>query len=399
MRDLCLLRYDIPVLSIIIVTRNTRDLLQSLLSSIEADPSLRREEVIVVDNGSMDGTGAMIAERFPEVCVIENNENKGFATAVNLGYRRSTGDFVLLLNSDTRLVPGEITKMLAYMEREPGAGIVGPQLVYEDMRPQRSFALTPSLSLELLPRSLLERLLPGRFGTKGRGLSLPSDVESLIGAALLVRREVLDALEGFDERFFFYLEETDFCLRAGKKGYRVVFFPGARVIHLQGKTAKRSWVRGRIEYSISLYKFVRKYRSRLYYGMFVAVRTSKAVLFLFPVTLLPFFLFNTSMRRKYRYYVKLLTWHLRGCPDNAGLRLNSSRIKSTSRATLYSTILPSSTFARQSLTLMPVMPLKVFVALLKPTIIASSKLLGDPAMTSVTLATLPSIDMHLSPGF
>lgn len=313
------------MLSIVIITRNTKDLLQSLLSSIEADLSLRPflREVIVVDNGSADGTDTMVADRFPAVSIIGNDENRGFAAAVNLGWRRSTGETVFLLNSDTRLIPGETTKMLAYMAAEQAIGIIGPQLVYEDLRPQRSFALTPSLSLELLPRSLLERALPGKFRTKGRGLALPIDVESLIGAALLVRREVFDALDGFDERFFFYLEETDFCLRAGRRGYRVVFFPGASLIHLQGKTVKRTWVAGRIEYSISLYKFLKKYRSGPYYGAFVAIRTAKAVLFLLPVTLLPFFLIGKSIRRKYSYYLKLLAWHLQGCPDGAGLRPSS----------------------------------------------------------------------------
>ena len=108
--------------------------------------------------------------------------------------------------------------MVEFMERDPHIGIAGPQLVYEDMRPQRSFALTPSMAFEVFPRSLLERVLPGRFRTKGIGLTGPLDVESLIGAAIMVRREVLDLLGGFDERFFFYLEETDFCLRAGKEG-------------------------------------------------------------------------------------------------------------------------------------------------------------------------------------
>jgi N-acetylglucosaminyl-diphospho-decaprenol L-rhamnosyltransferase len=313
------------VLSIVIITRNTKELLRSLLVSIEADPSLESvpKEVIVIDNGSTDGTADMVAEGFPKATVIGNKENRGFAAAVNLGYRNSTGEAIFLLNSDTRLIPGETAKMLAYMESEPGVGIVGPQLVYEDMRPQRSFALTPSLALELIPRSLLERLLPGRFRTKGRGLIGPVDVESLIGAALLARRGVFEALGGFDERFFFYLEETDFCLRAGRQGYRVVFFPGARLVHFQGKTVRQSWVAGRIEYSISLYKFLKKYRSGIYCGTFVAVRVVKAVLFLLLVTPLPFLLARKSMRRKYDYYFRLLTWHLRGCPDNAGLRPNS----------------------------------------------------------------------------
>jgi hypothetical protein len=313
------------VLSVVIITMNTRDLLDSLLRSIEADAGLRPmiEDVIVVDNGSSDGTDAMIADGYPWVSCMNNRENRGFAAAVNIGYRSSKGKLVLLLNSDTRLIPGQTAKMVEFMERDPHIGIAGPQLVYEDMRPQRSFALTPSMALEVLPRSLLERVLPGRFRTKGIGLTGPLDVESLIGAAIMVRREVLDLLGGFDERFFFYLEETDFCLRAGKEGKRVVFFPEAKLVHLQGKTVGRSWVRGRIEYSISLYKFMRKYHSPAYYGAFILVRAVKAFLFLLVVTVLPFFFFSESIRRKYRYYARLLVWHFRGFPDSGGLRLNS----------------------------------------------------------------------------
>lgn len=313
------------MLSIVIVTRNTRGLLESLLLSVEADNSLKPviNDIVVVDNGSDDGTGAMLAARFPAVSCIRNEENRGFAAAVNEGIRRSSGRFVLFLNSDTRLIPGEMRRMLAFMEHEPNAGITGPQLIYEDGRPQRSFALEPSLALELLPRPLLELLLPGRFRTKGAGLSAPHDVHSLIGAAIMVRRELLDELEGFDERFFFFLEETDLCIRAGRRSYRVVFFPGARLIHLQGQTVSRSWVKGRIEYAISLYKFLGKHHSRPYAAAFRCVRLCKTLLFLAAVSLVPVLLIKDSMRRKYRYYAELLVWHLHGCPDDAGLRASS----------------------------------------------------------------------------
>ncbi len=312
------------VLSIVIITRNTKELISGLLSSLEADRSLTvaTKEVIVVDNGSTDGTAELIASRFPRIIYIRNSANKGFGAAANMGYRRASGEFVLFLNSDTHLLEGETIKMLAFMEQDPSIGIIAPQLVYEDMRPQRSFAQVPSLALELAPRPLLAALSP-RFRTKGGVHPHPLDVESVIGAALMARRQLLDLLGGFDERFFFFLEETDLCLRARKRGSRVVFFPASKLVHFQGRTVARSWIAGRIEYSISLYKFIRKYHSGSYYGAFVLVRVCKALLFLLPATLLPFLLCSKPIRRKYRYYARLLLWHLAGCPAGAGLRVSS----------------------------------------------------------------------------
>jgi GT2 family glycosyltransferase len=310
------------MLSIVIVTRNTRDILDGLLSSIEADASLRPDmaEVVVVDNGSQDGTDSLIAEKYSLVTYVRNEENRGFAAAVNVGYRRASADLVLFLNSDTRLIPGEMTKILRFMESEPRVGIVGPQLVYEDMRPQRSYAVIPSLVLELIPGSVLQAVFPQRFRTKGKGALGPTDVESVIGAGLMARREVLDAVGGFDERFFFFLEETDLCLAASKAGYRVVFFPGSKLVHLQGKTVKQSWIEGRIEYSISLYKFIGKHHSAAYHRAFAIVRGIKALLFLLITTVMPFLLISSSIRRKYSYYSRLVAWHVKGCPDDAGLR-------------------------------------------------------------------------------
>jgi hypothetical protein len=311
------------MLSLVIITRDTGHLVAGLLSSLEADGSITvaTKEVIVVDNGSTDGTEDLITSKFPWVIYVRNSENRGFAAAANMGYRRSSGEFVLFLNSDTRLLEGETIKMLAFMEQDPSIGIIAPQLVYEDMRPQRSFASIPSFALELAPKAALEALFPS-FRTKGRAHSYPLDVASLIGAALMVRRRLLDSLNGFDERFFFFLEETDLCLRATEIGSRVVFFPGSKLIHFQGKTVAQSWIAGRIEYSISLYKFIRKYHSGSYYGAFVLVRICKALLFLLLATIVPFLLFSKPVRRKYRYYALLLLWHLRGCPAGAGLRVS-----------------------------------------------------------------------------
>jgi hypothetical protein len=312
------------VLSIVITTRNTRELVRGLLASIEADGTLTAalQEVIVVDNGSTDGTDAMFAAAFPRVLYVRNQENRGFAAAANEGFRRSSGKFVLFLNSDTRLIASETVKLLDFMRSDGSIGIAAPQLVYEDGRPQRSFAPIPCLAFELLPAPVLALFSP-RFRTKGEGLKGPSDVESLIGAALMVRRRVFDATGGFDEGFFFFLEETDLCLRASREGFRLVFFPASRLVHLQGKTVSQSWVAGRMEYAISLHAFIGKYHSGPYRAVFAIVRLCKALVFLLVATVLPFVLLGKSVRRRYGYYAHLLLWHLKGRPADAGLRVSS----------------------------------------------------------------------------
>jgi N-acetylglucosaminyl-diphospho-decaprenol L-rhamnosyltransferase len=328
------------VLSIVIVTHNTQTLVEGLLTSIRNDVSLKPSlrEIIVVDNASKDETDCMVSEHFPEVLYLENEVNRGFAAAANQGIARATGDFLLILNSDTLLIPGEAETLLSYMMGDVTAAIVGPQLVHQDLRPQRSFASAPSLLSEVVPlrisrvraksnTDLYSRWRPrrqrgvhagvlrvrrGERRSDNEGIHLkasrykaadrvggsqppvPRDVESVIGAAMFLRADAMRMLGGFDERFFFFLEETDFCLRARKYGYRVVFFPGARIIHLQGRTVRQAWIRGRIEYAISLYKFIKKYHSGIYYGAFVTVRIMKSILFLCAVTLLPFLLLGRA---------------------------------------------------------------------------------------------------------
>ena len=324
------------LLSVVIITKDTRDLVRDLLQSIEEDVSLGPHiaRVIVIDNGSGDGTDAMVREDFPSVTLLGNEENRGFAASANAGFKLSSSKFVLFLNSDTRLIPGEVLKMLTYMEEFPSAGICGPQLVYPDLRPQRSAARTPSLLLEIIPGSLLDLMFPRPYPAETRSPPAESssrdmeketgisarDVDSLIGAAIMARREAVERVNGFDERFFFFLEETDLCMRIRDEGYCAVLLPGVKVIHLQGKTVRRNWVNGRIEYNISMYKFIRKHYSLVYYRLFQAVRLTKSSAFLVALTALPFFLAGQRTRRTYAYYARLLWWHIRGCPEGAGLR-------------------------------------------------------------------------------
>ncbi|MBA4390290.1 MAG: hypothetical protein C0399_05060 [Syntrophus sp. (in: bacteria)] len=345
-------------LSIVIITKDTKELLENLLDSIGKDLSLNPfiDKIIIVDNASTDGTDKVIGEKYPPILYVRNEQNRGFAAAVNRGASLAESKYILFLNSDTILVEGEVVKMLDFMEHNTNAAICGPQLVYPDMKSQRSFAAAPSLAGELLPLARF-KVLGSRFKVRGsrfkvqnarendsrftihdsRSLSdspftihdsrftvsqrpptpVFTDVDSLIGAAILIRRDVLEMLDGFDERYFFFLEETDLCVRARQAGHRIVFLPAVKVIHLQGKTVRKNWIRGRMEYNISLTKFIQKHHTRSYYAMFVAVKLTKALFF---VVLFPLPLFGKRMRTKYAYYLTLISWYLHGCPDNAGLR-------------------------------------------------------------------------------
>jgi GT2 family glycosyltransferase len=311
------------LLSVVIITRNTKELLLGLLGSLHKDKEIlaQTNEIIIVDNGSTDGTGEAVSVGFPHVILLRNETNRGFAAAVNQAWRRAGGEIILLLNSDTRVLPGKMTRILGFMQDNPNVGAAGPALVYEDMSPQRSFASIPSLTQEIVPRFLLEFVSPARHGGKTWGSVHPEPVDSLIGAALVMRRSVLEAVGGFDERFFFFLEETDFCKRVRQHGWQVIFFPSARIVHYQGKTVGANWVKGRMEYNISLDKFIGKHHGNLYHGFFRVARAVKTLLTLLASTLLfPVLFFNRSMRRRYGYRGQLLLWYLRGCPDTGGLR-------------------------------------------------------------------------------
>jgi GT2 family glycosyltransferase len=244
----------------------------------------------------------------------------GFAFSVNRGASFAEDEYVLFLNSDTVVIPGELGKMISFMDNNADAAICGPQLVYPDMKLQRSYAVVPSLFTEFFFRGRPRARCSGsdvQVPTHGDPVHSPLAVGSLIGAAILVRKSILTAISGFDERFFFFLEETDLCVRVRRIGYKVVFFPDARIIHLQGKTVRKSWIKGRMEYNISLRKFIKKHHGPAYYSAFVAIRFIKT---LFSVVFFPLVFFGRRMRIKYVYYLMLMKWYVKGCPDDMGLR-------------------------------------------------------------------------------
>jgi len=311
-------------LSVVIVSWRARDLLFACLESLDRQVRARREpgrieiEVFVVDNGSGDGTPDAVRERFPWLQVIALPRNVGFAAGNNVALAKIAGRHALLLNNDTEVLPGALERCVRFLDEHPDVGVVGPQLLNPDGSKQNSVHNYPSLATELLPKGLLETLLPRRFPSKRYEHDGPVDVEAVLGACLFVRRDVLDQVGLMPEDYFFFLEETDWCWRIREAGWRVVHLPDTRVIHVHGATTKkRVPARTRIEYHRSLYRFFRKRRGAVQAAVVRTLRFAKSALY--ALVLLPGAVWSHTGRERWRSRSAVLWWHLRGCPAGAGL--------------------------------------------------------------------------------
>ena len=219
-------------LSIIIVNWNTCDLLRICLESAYRTTAGIHPEVIVVDNGSSDGSPAMVSREFPFARLIQNTTNLGFARANNQAFQVSTGEFILLLNSDAFLEEGAASSLVHTMESHPDIGITGAGLVYPDGRPQVSFEQLPTLFSESLRLAGLDKVF-WRL-SRNRPLSAIQEVGVVSGACFMVRRVMVEQIGLFDEDFFMFNEETDLCFRAHAANWKVVHNPAAQAAHIGG---------------------------------------------------------------------------------------------------------------------------------------------------------------------
>jgi N-acetylglucosaminyl-diphospho-decaprenol L-rhamnosyltransferase len=220
-------------LSIIIVNWNTRDLLDQCLRSIYGTSQDLIFETLVVDNGSADDSLAMVRQHFPQVRLVENQANVGFARANNQGIRLSRGRYVLLLNSDTIVLPHALKEMVRFADACPDAGIVGCKLLNGDGSLQESWASFPTFWSEVLGRNFRARRLVGK-------MLLTYEVDWVGGACLLARRAAIDEVGLLDESYFMYSEETDWCFRMTQQGWKVYYLPDVEVVHLGGGSASRA---------------------------------------------------------------------------------------------------------------------------------------------------------------
>ncbi|HQE92863.1 MAG TPA: glycosyltransferase family 2 protein [Anaerolineae bacterium] len=254
--------------SVIIVNWNVRDLLRRALTSVYASWDGRPgPEIIVVDNASHDGSVAMLRDAFPQVSVIANAENRGFTGGNNQGLAAATGDFLLLLNPDTEIVGDALPRMVEYLQSHADVGMVGPQLLNPDNSVQSSRRHFPTLPVLFLESTWLEKFAPRKMLRYYYAQERPDDaiqeVDWVTGAAMLTRREVVNQVGGMDESFFMYSEELDWCRRIHDAGWRVVYFPEARVIHYEGQSSAQVVPARHIYFQASKIRYTQKYHGNV----------------------------------------------------------------------------------------------------------------------------------------
>ena len=311
-----------PVVSVVVVTFNSRPMTRRCVEAVREAAAGTPAEVWLVDNGSLDGTAEAVAEAFPDTRVIRNRTNRGFAAANNQALRRARGRYWLLLNTDTVLERTALEAMVGYLEAHPRAAVVGPQLVDEKGNRRNSVHTFPSLATELLNRSLLRLMFPRRYPGRRTRFSGPAQVDALLGACMMVRAEAAREVGLLDEDYFFYYEETDWCLRFRQAGWQVVFLPEVPVVHLTGGTV-RGFARARsVERHRSRYTFFCKHRSRaalwvLRTGVVVRLLATAAANGLLTAVSQGRW---EGVRRRLGVSASDLLWHLRGRPEGWGLR-------------------------------------------------------------------------------
>jgi N-acetylglucosaminyl-diphospho-decaprenol L-rhamnosyltransferase len=249
-------------LSVITVSYNTRDLLRGCLDSVISTLGSRLEyELLVVDNASTDDSVAMVRDSFPQAHLFDNLDNRGFAAGSNQAIAESSGRYVILLNPDTVVREGALDGMVRLLEEHGDVGVVGPKLLFPDGSFQHSAFSFPSLAMIFLDFFPLHHRLSnsranGRYPRRLYEMGEPFPIDHPLGAALMVRRQVIDEVGPLDEKFFMYCEEIDWCMRIKDAGWQIVCWPQAEIVHYVGQSTE--------QFRDKMYVALHKSRLRLY---------------------------------------------------------------------------------------------------------------------------------------
>ncbi|PID85069.1 MAG: glycosyl transferase [Chloroflexi bacterium] len=254
-------------LSIIIVSWNVADLLRDCLHSIVAGRGELELQVIVVDSASSDNSVAMVRDEFPWVELLACDENVGFPKGNNLGLARANGRYVLLLNPDTVILGDALPQMMSFMRQNSGVGVLGCQLLNADGTVQSSKRRFPTLATAFFESTWLEFAAPKGVLKRYYAEDLPddatNDVDWVVGACMLLPTQVVAAVGGMDEAYFMYSEELDWCRRIKDSGWRVVYYPEAKIIHLVGQSSDQAVVARHINFQQAKLRYFRKFNGRL----------------------------------------------------------------------------------------------------------------------------------------
>jgi len=249
-------------LSIVIVSYNSRADLENCLASLEAAPPAIAHDVIVVDNASPDRSADTVKARFPAVCVVALDRNVGFAAGNNVGIKATSGDLVLLLNSDTIVPAGAIDVLVQRLLAHPDAAVAGPRLLDAHGRTEISWGPMISPFGELRQKAIWG-LYARRFGPVEGWVSRTAATERFVdwvsGACLLVHRRDAEAVGLLDERYFLYTEDVDFCAAIRARGRRVLFAPSVSITHLRGRSRATAPAQMNVAYRRSQLAFYEKH--------------------------------------------------------------------------------------------------------------------------------------------
>ncbi len=241
-------------LSIIIVNWNVKDMLQQCLTSVFQHPVAGDFEVWVVDNASTDNSLDMLKQKFPQVRLIQNEINVGFATANNQALEKSTGQYALLLNPDTEVRPGALDSLVTFLDAHPQAGASGAMLLNPDGTHQADCFPFPTLMREFWRLLHLDMLIPtGIYNQSQWDRKQPRQVDVIQGTALALRRNALETVGVLDTDYFMYTEEVDLCFRLQQAGWQLYWVPQAQVIHYGGQSTQQ----------IAATMFLHLYRSKV----------------------------------------------------------------------------------------------------------------------------------------